>query len=107
MEEFSIDRDGPSLNSSKSAASPRNPRDTRGNTHRPPGPKITCSASCQEPGPRACHNLKGPSVPQVQPHWLVASGLAAEVASTAGHRWRAASQTICRAMEAQGSWARV
>ena len=39
--------------------------------------------------------------------WLVARGLAAEEVSAAGHRWRAASQTICRAMEAQGSWARV
>ena len=52
MEEFSINRDGLSLNSSKSASSPRNPGDTQRNTHRPPGPKITCSASRQETRPQ-------------------------------------------------------
>lgn len=108
VEKFSINHDNPSLNGSKIG---RFTQESRGHTGKhTQGPRAQDHVLSQSPGNQAPGPVtisKGPSVPQVQPRRLVASGLAAEVASAAGHRWRAASQTICRAMEAQGSWARV
>lgn len=66
-----------------------------------------CLAGCQETRPRAYPDLEGMASPPRMAWWLVASVLPAEEESAAGHRWWAASQTICRAMETQGSWATV
>ena len=107
VEEFPINHDNPSLNSSKIGCFTQESRDARANTHSPLGPRSCAQSVARKPGPGACHNLKGAigppgSAPEARGQW---SGSRSGVA--AGHRWRAASQTICRAMEAQGSWARV